>query len=173
MGKRIDYQKGQKFNRLTFIKEVQSIIVSNKKVRKALFKCDCGIEKEIPIYNVKNNQTKSCGCFWLEVVKSQKTNYKHGHYTNYKGSREYNSWQHMKHRCYNENNIRYNLYGGRGIKVCERWLNSFANFILDMGERAKGMSLDRINNDGNYEPLNCRWATAKEQANNRSNGKRS
>lgn len=80
---------------------------------------------------------------------------------------EYICWREMRQRCYNEKNPRYSSYGGRGIRICERWKNSFANFFADMGKRPPGLSIDRINNDGNYEPSNCRWATHTEQMNNR------
>lgn len=82
-------------------------------------------------------------------------------------SSEYHIWQHMKTRCYKEDSISYKNYGARGITVCDRWLQSFENFYADMGERPEGTSLDRIDNEGNYEPSNCRWTTSKIQANNK------
>lgn len=78
----------------------------------------------------------------------------------------------MKRRCLDENHHKYPDYGGRGIQICERWINSFADFLTDMGERPHGTTLNRINNDGNYEPSNSAWSTAKEQMNNRRNSKR-
>ena len=91
---------------------------------------------------------------------------RHGHTRNGKESSEYISWAHMKTRCQNPNNDRYHRYGGRGIKVCERW-QSFENFLADMGVRPPGLTLERMDNDSNYEPGNCKWATQKEQANNK------
>ena len=84
----------------------------------------------------------------------------------YRPTKIYDIWQQMKGRCYNESNKAYEHYGKRGIRVCERWLN-FENFYHDMGDKPAGLSLDRIDNDGNYEPLNCRWATRMEQQRNR------
>ena len=92
---------------------------------------------------------------------------KHGHAFAGRRSSEYRTWYAMKQRCTNPNVEHYDRYGGRGITVCERWANSFCNFLADMGLKpSRRHSIDRVNNDGNYEPGNCRWATQKEQANN-------
>jgi hypothetical protein len=100
---------------------------------------------------------ESCGCVRDARIRS------HGE----TGEPTYSSWMAMKYRCNDPNNASYCYYGARGIKVCERWLDSYANFLSDMGHKPHGCSLDRIDSDGNYDPLNCRWATFKEQARNR------
>lgn len=92
--------------------------------------------------------------------------FKHGHYRYGKGTSTYNSWTAMKSRCLNPQNLRFSDYGGRGITICDRWLD-FRNFLEDMGERPKGLTLDRKDNNKGYEPDNCRWATWAEQLANR------
>jgi len=106
----------------------------------------------------------SCGCAKLELLINRST--KHGHATN--GiSPTYHSWAGMNARCSNPRHSHYKYYGKRGIKVCKRWQQSFSAFLTDMGEKPQGKSLDRINTYSHYTPKNCRWATPKEQANNR------
>lgn len=127
--------------------------------------CDCGEETISREYEVVAGKCHSCGCYQREKARNNKNRETHGLTL----SPEYGSWCKMKSRCYNKNNSRYYRYGERGIIVCERWINSFENFYEDMGNKpGEDYSIDRINNDGNYEKSNCRWATPKQQANNQS-----
>lgn len=115
--------------------------------------CDCGKKTVVQKGHLGNGHTKSCGCL----------NYTH----KMRDTPEYKAWSSMRGRCYKEYVFSYPIYGGRGITVCERWLNSFENFFADMGERpSKSHSLDRVDTNGNYEPGNCRWATPHEQTRN-------
>jgi hypothetical protein len=125
--------------------------------------CDCGniVDVSTTRFNPKHRPTRSCGCLHQDKVVF------HGHNRDNNVSSTYQSWKAMKARCSNPNNVKFDLYGGRGIKVCERWINSFENFFEDMGEKPKGMTLGRIDNDGDYEPSNCRWETYNQQNRNR------
>jgi hypothetical protein len=129
--------------------------------------CDCGTEKFVLGNDLKKGKTRSCGVCIKPGAKKGIARI-HGHATstvNHR-TRTYNSWQAMLSRCYNSEKDGYENYGGRGILVCDRWHN-FSNFLEDMGERPERLTLDRINVNGHYEPSNCRWATWKEQANNK------
>jgi len=155
---------GQKYNRLTVVKLLY--IDKNRQTHWECL-CDCGKLHNVTKSGLTSNQTKSCGCLKheLDLVRIKT----HGYTSNGKVSPTYKSWQAMKVRCTNKNNKGYLAYGAIGIKVCDRWLNSFQNFLEDMGERPNGTSLDRYpNQKGNYEPINCRWATIKQQGENTS-----
>jgi hypothetical protein len=132
--------------------------------------CDCGNKTTVSTGILKRSWKRSCGCLRRGDHWNRRGNLRHGHTTNDHGSRRqsatYRTWGDMIQRCTNPKQPNYRYYGGRGITICERWL-AFDNFLADMGERPDGLEIDRINNDGNYEPGNCRWATRSQQVRNR------
>ena len=154
---------GQKYVKLT----VLEYAYSKKGKRYWRCQCDCGNVVCVQTAKLKSKNTKSCGCLKYET----KSNFIHGKHN----TRLYNIWQGMKQRCYNPNSIKYKNYGGRGIKVCEERKNDFMIFYnwamtngYDDFKTRKEQSLDRINNDGNYEPSNCRWVTHSKNCRNRN-----
>ena len=166
MQKPIEYKKGQKINGFVYLRELEKI--NN---RRALVRCHCGKEFPVFIGNIVRKTTTSCGCYRRENASMMF--FKHG--DSGKDIYLYRLWMSIKRRCYNKNNKDYRWYGMRGIIICDEWCNDYPKFkqwiLLNIGSRPKGLTLDRINNDGNYEPFNLRWATPKQQANNRSNNK--
>lgn len=125
--------------------------------------CSCGEFVTVWSNNLRSGRTQSCGCLGREQIT------KHGHARGYRVTPEYMSWAAMLQRCTNPNTSNYSRYGGRGVTVCDRWTgeHGFENFLADMGLRPEGTTMDRFpDKNGNYEPGNCRWATAKEQARN-------
>jgi hypothetical protein len=148
---------GQRFGRLVALRPTGER-KSNSPVY--LFRCDCGNLKELSITATRTG-TVSCGCVRRETARD--LNLTHG----MRNTRLWHVWAAMKQRCMNPRNKDYKDYGQRGIQVCERWKNDFALFVQDMGPRPPGMTLERKNNDGNYEPDNCVWATRLTQAANR------
>lgn len=155
----------QKFGRLTVIRKAGK---TNQNAQLWECVCECGQHTFTTTARLRKGKTRSCGCLHLETLRT--ATYKHGG----GGTRLYYSWYAMVDRCNNPKNKRFHRYGGRGISVCEEWEKDFSVFrewAMKNGY-SDDLSIDRIDNDGNYEPSNCKWSTAKEQANNRSTNKK-
>jgi len=149
---------GRRFHRLVVVSKAEP----EKQRTRWNCVCDCGKDHIVKSKYLLNGEVKSCGCLKYDATANQT----HG----MSNSPIYHVWFQMKQRCNNVNNTDYFLYGGRGITVCDRWSKSFENFFEDMAPGySKGLSLDRINNDKDYSPENCQWATLETQANNRRN----
>lgn len=130
-------------------------------------RCECGIQREVIGGNLKSGFTKSCGCLKKEMREKRIT---HGFSRRNSTRTEYRIWGNIRQRCLNPNNPKFHDYGGRGIKVCDRWEKSFEEFFKDMGKRpSKELTVGRMDNDGNYEPSNCRWETSPQQVRNKRN----
>lgn len=128
--------------------------------------CECGETTVVHHGALTSGHTRSCGCLRVEVTTANETTHDDT------GSPEYVCWQNMKKRCYSQTNISYPAYGGRGIRVCPEWADSYERFLADMGRRPSPQhSLDRIDNDGHYTPENCRWTDRRTQLRNRSNSR--
>jgi hypothetical protein len=164
---------GSVFGRLTVVRSYRD----TKGIQRAACYCSCGNIKSPQVSALLSGACRSCGCLKRELasIRAKKSFTKHGHYRTGQEDQIYAVWKTMIQRCVDPKHARYKSYGARGIRVCERWLSSFDNFVADMGPRPEGKngrvsrySIERNNSDGDYEPGNCRWATRKEQAANQA-----
>jgi hypothetical protein len=179
MGRRPHLVVGLTFGRLTIIATSRKMLASQNRNRYVVAKCQCGTTTAVRLDALKSGHIQSCGCLAAEQtsLRLKKNNHqlKHGHAKRTGKTSEYIAWWGMVQRCEYPKHNGFEYYGGRGIKICNRWrygengATGFQCFLADMGRRpSNGHSVDRINNDGDYEPANCRWATWSEQALNKT-----
>ena len=157
---------GKTFGKLTVIKEIDSL----KHHTVWLCRCQCGKETQVEVSNLRNGNTQSCGCLRGERLGDRRRT--HGMGSVERRERLYSIWAGMKYRCFNPKGKSFKDYGGRGISVCKQWLQfeNFRDWALKTGYQ-DDLEIDRINNDGNYEPNNCRWATRSQNQSNRRNNR--
>ena len=148
---------GQRFGRLVVKRRTDNAKYGGARW---LCTCDCGENTTCLSGNLRGGKSKSCGCFNKEIAIKTRTT--HG----MSGTREYVTWRSMKNRCQNPNSTVFDHYGGRGITICKEWVDSFETFYRDMGDKPNGLTLDRIDTNGDYTPSNCRWATQSVQCRN-------
>jgi hypothetical protein len=168
MGKKIDITNPSKYARLKILGESEKIHRSGKrKVRYVKVLCDCGNVNTTRLDHLVTGRTKSCGCHKLEVLRLKGKNLKHGDC----GTSLHHRWNGIISRCYNKNNVSYYRYGGRGVDMCDEWRNDYLKFKewALKNNYKENLQIDRIDNNGNYEPNNCRWVTGIVNANNKSN----
>jgi len=156
---------GSRFGRLVAIERGDPHTSPSRKQVTWVCRCDCGNTVTVQRGSLRAGTTTSCGCSYADGGKRKRTE-------RYENRSEYTSWSLLRDRCKNRNNKEWKNYGGRGIKVCRQWDESFSVFFSDMGKKpSPHHSIDRINVDGDYEPKNCRWATNHQQSRNRRNNR--
>lgn len=153
---------GERYGRLVAVKRLPLLA----KRSPWLFVCDCGNEVVAPLERVRQGIAKSCGCLRKDVTRARSIT--HGHRVDRTTTRTRKAYEHAKGRCFNPNNEKYPQYGGRGISMCDEWVYDFTAFLRDMGECPPGLSIDRVDVNGHYEPRNCRWANSRQQARTRT-----